>query len=134
MDKIEILDRVPEQKRNFFLPQECWISINDRGLSEIFRSSDISIPLEIALLPSRHLLDQPNKHLTIDGRAAVLVCSECGDIGCGALFVRVDVRQETVVWRDFVYANTWDPEVDARDGYYSFDRRQYERALLQPAG
>lgn len=36
-----------------------------------------------------------------DGRAAVLVCQECGDLECGALSVEVTRNLTTVRWSDF---------------------------------
>lgn len=36
-----------------------------------------------------------------DGRAAVLVCQECGDLECGALSVDVTRESTTVRWSDF---------------------------------
>ena len=45
-----------------------------------------------------------------DGRAAVLVCPECGDLECGALSVNV-TRGGTVVWSDFGW------QVPRKDGF-----------------
>lgn len=130
MDEIEISDSAPERLRGFILPQKSWIAINGEGLGEIFRSQDVAIPLEMALLPSRHLMGEPSEHLALGGRAAVLVCSECGDIGCGALFVGIEIGGDSVIWSDFLYANNYEPEADVpRSGRYEFDRDQYERAL-----
>lgn len=36
-----------------------------------------------------------------DGRAAVLVCQECGDLECGALSVSITREAATVRWSDF---------------------------------
>lgn len=36
-----------------------------------------------------------------DGRAAILVCAECGDLECGALSLRVRIDGELVSWSEF---------------------------------
>jgi hypothetical protein len=36
-------------------------------------------------------------------RVALYVCKECGDLGCGALSVRVERRANVVTWSDFYY-------------------------------
>lgn len=107
----------------YTFPQELWISISEEPLREIFKSTDVAIPPEVAFHPSRHLLGEPHPDLSLDGRAAVLVCSACGDIGCGALFVRIEVGTDRVRWTDFLYGNNYDPDKDdPRPGDYEFDR------------
>jgi hypothetical protein len=126
MDRLEIREAPPglETSRN------PWIAVNGEELREIFRSANVAIPTKVARLPSRHLLDAPDSDLTVDGRAAILVCSQCGDIGCGALFVRVTLDDDQVIWSDFVHANNWDPDMDdPKEGRFVFDRREYELAL-----
>ena len=126
VDRLEVREHPPGLTHS----RAPWIAVNGEELREIFRCVDVAIPLEVAKLPSRHLLDTPNPHLTIDGRAAILVCSECGDIGCGALFVQVTLEDDRVIWSDFVYANNWEPDKDdPREGSFVFDRREYELAL-----
>lgn len=49
-----------------------------------------------------------------DGRAAVLVCNECGDLECGALSVRV-TREATVHWSDFGW------QVPREEGFQPLD-------------
>src|SRR5829696_1033621 len=36
-----------------------------------------------------------------DGRVLIYVCSECGDLGCGAVSMVVERNDAHVIWRDF---------------------------------
>ncbi len=66
------------------------------------------------------------------GRVALLVCSACGDLGCGAVGVRVRVGAATVSWSSFAHENNYCPEHTALiDGVgpFEFAREAYEAAL-----
>ena len=41
------------------------------------------------------------------GESASNVCSECGDIGCGAITAIIEITDKTVIWRDFGYENDY---------------------------
>lgn len=70
-----------------------------------------------------------------DGRRSILVCGECGDLGCGALSAFVEREGDRIVWRDFLYQNNYDPDIqyggdDYRNlGPFSFDFDQYTEAI-----
>jgi len=68
-------------------------------------------------------------------RRSLLVCSECGDIGCGAISIVVDSSEKKTVWRDFGYENTYEPEVHKEKleglGPFEFATDEYERELLE---
>lgn len=40
------------------------------------------------------------------GRVMLFVCPECGDIGCGAITVRIVFDSDLVMWSDFAYEQT----------------------------
>jgi hypothetical protein len=63
-----------------------------------------------------------------DDRTALLGCG-CGEVGCSPLMARVTVTEDTVTWDDFEQPTR--PEWDY-DGFgpFTFDRGQYERALM----
>ncbi|UCF64657.1 MAG: hypothetical protein JSW33_02145 [bacterium] len=42
-------------------------------------------------------------------RVPVLVCEECGDLGCGAIAVRIILEGEHVKWTDWYYENGYEP-------------------------
>jgi hypothetical protein len=72
-----------------------------------------------------------------DGRVSLFICPECGDLGCGAITVRIDTTPGSIVWRDFGYENNYQSEIDraafASLGPFIFDRQAYSaelRALL----
>jgi hypothetical protein len=68
-----------------------------------------------------------------NNRRSLLVCSECGDLGCGALSISIDITEGEVTWADFGYQNNYDEEIWAKGlgelGPFRFDRSQYENAL-----
>jgi len=67
------------------------------------------------------------------GRIAILVCEQCGDIGCGALAVRIARRDGVVTWTDWAYENGYEPASELSWPTYpesfEFDLKQYERAF-----
>jgi hypothetical protein len=64
------------------------------------------------------------------GRIPVLVCEECGDVGCGAFTVRVVREGEHVKWTDWAFENGRDPAEEmtwpTRPGDLIFDQKIYE--------
>ena len=126
------------------------IIINGRELIEIVR--DIELPFAtreghadlagaysyfgpaITFLPSRHFLGEPvHSFADADGRIYLLSCA-CGVPACWPLLAHVELREGTVVWRDFrqpyrgphVKAGEW-----RYDGFgpFVFERQSYEQAL-----
>jgi hypothetical protein len=61
-------------------------------------------------------------------KTALLGCG-CGDVGCSPLMARITVTDETVTWDEFEQPTR--PDWDYDDfGPFTFDRAQYERALM----
>ena len=66
-----------------------------------------------------------------DGRAAILVCEQCGDLECGALSARIDIGDGVVHWADFGW------QVPSEDGFdwietrlqLAFAEREYQALL-----
>lgn len=67
------------------------------------------------------------------GRVPLLMCEECGDIGCGALAVRISVETDRVQWSDWAYENGREPaqpvEWPTKPDDFVFDRPLYENEL-----
>jgi hypothetical protein len=64
-------------------------------------------------------------------KTALLSC-DCGEVGCSPLLARVSVDDDTVTWDEFEQPTR--PDWDY-DGFgFTFERRQYERALLDMLG
>lgn len=66
-----------------------------------------------------------------DGRAAILVCEQCGDLECGAMSARVEIGDGVVRWTDFGW------QVPSQDGFdpvetplhLAFTEREYQELL-----
>lgn len=69
-----------------------------------------------------------------DDRRSILVCPECGDIGCGAVSVVVDFSNGSVIWKDFGYQNNYEPEIHGehlkRLGPFEFGLEDYKSKLI----
>jgi hypothetical protein len=69
-----------------------------------------------------------------DGRRLLYVCPECGDIGCGALTVKIEKTNEHFVWKGFGYENNYDGRMPLLEEYkhigpFFFDKHQYFQVL-----
>ena len=68
-------------------------------------------------------------------RRSFFVCSECGDLGCGAITAVVERQGETIAWKAFGYENTYDDKIllDAYRtvGPFTFGATDYEHTLVQ---
>lgn len=64
------------------------------------------------------------------GRIPVLLCSMCGDLGCGSFTVRMEVDAENVRWSDWQWENRLDdPEPVPGAGDIRFRRADYAAVL-----
>ena len=88
------------------------------------------IPVERARALRRLLAQEPGD--ASDGRVSLYNCPECGDLGCGAVTVRID-QTENEIWRDFGFENNYESKMDRASlsavGPFHFDRRSYEAQL-----
>jgi hypothetical protein len=65
-------------------------------------------------------------------RVSLYVCPECGDLGCGAITMKIEVGVGEVRWFDFGYENTYEDRIPFDTvGPLSFDRQEYERLIGQ---
>lgn len=68
------------------------------------------------------------------GRTSFYVCSECGDIGCGAITAKIEISDKDVIWKDFGYENNYsEPHLtDYKEiGPFIFDKTEYIMTLEQ---
>lgn len=70
-----------------------------------------------------------NRHL-------LYVCSQCGDLGCGANTVEIVREGDQVVWRAFAFENGYEPDMTDFDthravGPFRFDAGQYADAITK---
>lgn len=67
-----------------------------------------------------------------DGRIKVLVCPECGDIGCGALTARLEVTDSQVSWTHWMWEfdrGYAEPEPVPEIPNFYFQRVAYDRVM-----
>jgi hypothetical protein len=64
-------------------------------------------------------------------KTALLGCG-CGEVGCSPLMARVTVTEDTVIWDEFEQPTRPEWDYDGL-GPFTFDRSEYERALLAVA-
>lgn len=62
----------------------------------------------------------------VDGRQAIYICPECGDLGCGAISAVVELRGDFVVWEDFASYNPYNYDENAPPGTPAIGRAGYE--------
>ena len=67
-------------------------------------------------------------------RILLYVCSDCGDISCGALSAKIDFTENRIIWSDFAYENSIEiveryPEV----GPFEFSKEEYSATFLSIA-
>ncbi len=76
-----------------------------------------------------------------DPRAAahevpLLVCDECGDLGCGGVTATITATEAVVTWSDFRWVGAGDPDpedtIDTLGKAVMFERSQY-RSVLERA-
>ena len=119
-------------------------AIDGRPLLDCFRGRlgappDLVGPLDVdgsgyqALVREQLLLRAPGE--LSDGRQALLVCPECGDLGCGGITAVIERVGDQIVWRDFGHQYRDEPGLTEGFGYphvgpFTFDAAAYERVLL----
>jgi len=68
-------------------------------------------------------------------RRELFICSECGDIGCGAVTVSIVRDGQAIIWKSFGYENNYEPDLRLDNykqiGPYTFDYKEYESVLLR---
>ena len=114
------------------------IVIDGESLSKLVGGDLVSclgwLPGENELAVRRLLLEEPADFP--NERRSLYVCPECGDIGCGAVTVAIEKRDNSIIWRDFGFENTVEDTVDTRFnavGPYVFEPVEYESVLKQAA-
>jgi hypothetical protein len=68
-----------------------------------------------------------------NGRRSLFVCGECGDLGCGAVTIILDISEETAIWHDFGYENTYEDAVRFKElqhlGPFRFSLESYRKTI-----
>jgi hypothetical protein len=110
------------------------LSVDGIALSALF-ANDVVSPFGWGSEPAQNdaidrLLLKANGDFS-DGRVSLYVCPECGDLGCGAISVALERRNDLIVWRDFAFQNNYEAlDLDGLGckgiGPFFFDRREYD--------
>jgi hypothetical protein len=70
-----------------------------------------------------------------NGRCSVFICSECGDLGCGAVSVHISASEDRIIWKDFGFENTYESEIRFEKlsdlGPFQFDIKNYRSKLSE---
>lgn len=70
-----------------------------------------------------------------DDRRSLFICSECGELGCGAITAVVAKAGDNITWKAFGYENTYESDVRLSDyagvGPFTFDAVSYQCLLSQ---
>jgi hypothetical protein len=133
MDRLEVNVAAAQRRAKWIDKREVTFFVNGRPLVELLGGGDLGGLTPAELPPSGHLLGQPDENLCIHGRTALLICPECGDVGCTTALARVHITPDAVTWTDFVLASTGAPEGRPIPCTFSFGRTNYERALAEAA-
>jgi hypothetical protein len=101
-----------------------------------FVSINLVTPLNRAWLPAvpaaiEALLGRRAPAGLAGGQVALLVCGECGDLGCGAITASLGLNASSVSWRDFRWERDNAEPPTALDGLgpITFRRDDYEATL-----
>ncbi len=125
------------------------VLVNGRNLVDILREvespfatregkpdlagSYVGLPPEDIFLPSRRLLgDSATYYDSPGGKVAVLGCV-CGEPGCWPLRVKIEVRDDVVIWSDFEQPHRRSWRYDDLQPFV-FDRARYLSALSRQPG
>ncbi len=71
----------------------------------------------------------------LNERISLYICSECGDLACGAISLIIEEEKGFVVWRDFGYQNTYEEDIERESfadvGPFYFDKHRYEELFTE---
>ena len=112
--------------------QSLWEKLNKPDMVSVLCFEYAAKALDESLRAANRLLlaekaDHPND------RRSLFICSECGDLGCGAISCVIVREGNAVVWKEFVLQNNYEDNVE-RSGYaaigpFIFESESYERSL-----
>jgi hypothetical protein len=84
-------------------------------------------------------LQKPENSDLPSKRVPLYICSECGDIGCGAITIEISQEPGKVIWSRFGYENNYEDDIKCLDIYseigpFEFDENDYNRLLESAFG
>lgn len=119
------------------------IRINNQSLFRTFKERGFDVisclgwgpATEQAKAVGRLLLKEPSD-LPGD-RRSLYICHIDGDLGCGAVSIKIDKVDDTIIWKSFGFENNYDEQSLDMDtlkdmGPFEFERNRYE-SIVQGA-
>jgi hypothetical protein len=102
-----------------------------RGFDVIPRLGSGLVPVDSE---TRDLLLLDKNGDTSSGRVALYICPECGDLGCGAVSVRITRDTTDIVWSEFAWETNCQDHFQPIDnlGPFRFRELAYRSAVLNP--
>jgi hypothetical protein len=81
---------------------------------------------------TRDLLLLEKKGDTASGRVALYLCPLCGDLGCGAISVKITRENSDILWSEFAWETDCSDHFQSIEklGPYRFREADYRRAIL----
>lgn len=140
MNEIKFIKRILETDKKRNIESKCFydILIDNKSIFDELESDDNNACI-FGFYNDKNLnIDIVNQFLkTKDselqtGRIMLLVCRECGDIGCGAITLEVQKNEDSYVWKNFAHENDSFEliETDFLDiEPKEFSKNEYENAL-----
>jgi hypothetical protein len=70
-----------------------------------------------------------------ENRRTLFVCSECADLGCGAITIEIARKGHLYVWHSFGYENTYEDDLHLANyqtiGPFEFEAIDYEKTIFE---
>jgi hypothetical protein len=137
-DKLELIPRTRHGGGGRTQREYLDFIVNGQSLADLIRAGDFigclgwgNSDWEKTNILQLLRKEQP---VTYSGRVPILVCAECGDLGCGAVTVRIERTPSGIQWSDFAFENDYDEEgvkSYPHVGLYLFDTTAYWQVLTQ---
>jgi hypothetical protein len=117
----------------------CDFVIDGQSLADILRTRGFDLISVLWIDAPENLCREATQRLLrlqdadgLNDRRTLYICSECGDIGCGAIAVLVESDAETFTGKEFGYENNYAgvSHEKLKDlGPFVFSRDEYSRVL-----
>ena len=136
MNQITIIEREGDPRYD--------IAVDGKRLAEHFVGRNGAHPSEVATIGWKHAAFSSAQDILQQlqglrdsglksGRVPILVCEECGDLGCGTIAARIKRMGTIVTWSDWAYENGYEPASNLdwpiKPSLFQFELAAYERAL-----
>ncbi len=113
--------------------------IDGKSLSEIIGIGDLDMVGIFADWSNEKYNKIAAKEILLEEKASldserfcIYVCPECGDVGCGAITIKISETDTSFIWSDFGYENDYEEIREYKNiGPYEFEKEKYKE-LINP--